>query len=50
MGVSIAAVAAMSLVFMVGTLLDKIGRRRGAVVVFGITPLGVFSGYSLHDP
>ena len=48
--ISIAAIAAMPLVFMVGTLLDKIGRRRGAVVVFGITALGVFGSYSLHDP
>ncbi len=48
--VGIAAVAALPLVFGVGTLLDRIGRRRGAVVVFGVTALGVFGCYSAHAP
>ncbi len=48
--VSIAAVAAMPLVFGVGSLLDRIGRRFGAVVVFGVTSLGVFGCYTFHDP
>ena len=48
--IAIAAVAAMPLVFGVGTLLDAVGRRRGAVLVFGVTALGVFGSYTLHDP
>lgn len=48
--VAIAAVAAMPLVFGVGTLLDVIGRRRSAVLVFGVTAAGVFGCYTLHDP
>jgi putative MFS transporter len=48
--VAIAAVAAMPLVFGVGRLLDAVGRRRGAVLVFGVTALGVFGCYTLHDP
>ncbi len=48
--VGIAAIAALPLVFGVGTLLDRIGRRRGAVVVFGVTALGVFGCYPAHSP
>jgi putative MFS transporter len=48
--IAIAAVAAMPLVFGVGTLLDAVGRRRGAVLVFGLTALGVFGCYTLQDP
>jgi MFS transporter, putative metabolite:H+ symporter len=48
--VGIAAIAALPLVFGVGTLLDRIGRRRGTVVVFGVTALGVFGCYSAHSP
>ena len=40
--IAIAAIAAMPLVFGVGTLLDAVGRRRGAVLIFGVTALGVF--------
>jgi putative MFS transporter len=46
--ISIAALAAMPLVFFAGKLLDWIGRRPGAVVIFGVTSLGVFGCYSLH--
>ena len=48
--VSVAAVAAMPLVFGVGALLDAIGRRRAAVLIFAVTALGVFGCYTLHDP
>jgi putative MFS transporter len=48
--VALAAVAAMPLVFGVGKLLDAVGRRRGAVLVFGVTAAGVFGCYTFHDP
>lgn len=48
--VSIAAVVAMPLVFGVGPLLDSVGRRIGAVIVFGLTAFGVFGCYSFHEP
>ena len=46
--VAIAAVVAMPLVFYAGKLLDQIGRRKGAVVIYGLTILGVLGCYSLH--
>jgi len=46
--VSIAAVAAMPLVFLSGKLLDVIGRRRGAAVIFVATGLGTAGAYTLH--
>ncbi|MDX2054153.1 MAG: MFS transporter [Polyangiaceae bacterium] len=46
--ITIAAVVAMPLVFFAGHLLDRVGRRRGALVIFGLTSLGVFGGYTLH--
>ncbi len=49
MSITIAAVFSMPLVFMVGALLDRMGRRRGAVVIFVATALGVFGAYALHD-
>jgi len=48
--VSIAAVVAMPLLFGVGALLDRIGRRWGAVIVFSLTSLGVFGAFTLQDP
>jgi MFS transporter, putative metabolite:H+ symporter len=46
--ISIAAVAAMPLVFFAGRLLDIAGRRRGAVVIFSLTSAGVAGAYLLH--
>lgn len=46
--VAIAAVASMPLVFYSGKLLDQIGRRRGAVVIFAVGALGVLGSYGLH--
>ncbi len=46
--ITVAALASMPLVFFAGRLLDVIGRRRGAVVIFGTLSLGVFGGYTLH--
>ncbi|MEL6179105.1 MAG: MFS transporter [Myxococcota bacterium] len=47
MSISIAAVASMPLVFASGKLLDVIGRRMGAVVIFSLTILGVVGAYTL---
>lgn len=47
--ITIAAIAAMPLVFGVGSLLDWIGRRWGAVIVFTVTSFGVFGCYSFHE-
>lgn len=46
--ITIAALASMPMVFYSGRLLDKIGRRRGAVVIFTIGAAGVVGCYTLH--
>jgi putative MFS transporter len=46
---TIAAVAAMPLVFVVGKLLDVAGRRRGALLVFSVTALGIWMAYTLES-
>ena len=43
-----AAVVALPLVFLAGKLLDVIGRRMGAVVIFGSGALGFLGCYTLH--
>ncbi|MBW2455919.1 MAG: MFS transporter [Deltaproteobacteria bacterium] len=48
LSISIAAVASMPLVFYSGKLLDQIGRKRGAVVIFSMGALGVVLSYGLH--
>jgi len=48
LSIMIAALASMPLVFVSGWLLDLIGRRAGAVVIFGVACLGVVGAYSLH--
>lgn len=47
---SISAIAAMPCLFFAGSLIDRVGRRRGAVVVFGIAIAGVLGSYSLASP
>ena len=44
--ITIAALVSMPLVFAAGKLLDVIGRRRGAVIIYGITATGC---ESLHN-
>ena len=44
-----AALLAMPLVFAVGKLLDSIGRRLGAAVVFVLTIVSVLLAYQLHS-
>lgn len=46
--VTIAALVSMPMVFAVGPVLDRIGRRRGAVIVFGLGVLGVAATYTLE--
>ncbi|RME51134.1 MAG: MFS transporter, partial [Deltaproteobacteria bacterium] len=47
--VTIAALASMPLVFASGKLLDILGRRRGAVVIYLFGMLGVFGAYTCHS-
>jgi putative MFS transporter len=44
--ISVAAVVSMPLVFFAGKMLDAIGRRRGAVVIYAAAILGVLGGYT----
>ncbi len=48
MAIAIAAVASMPLVFYSGRLLDQIGRRYGALVIFSLGALGVLGCFRLH--
>lgn len=45
--ITIAALASMPLVFAAGKLLDMIGRRRGAVVIYLLTAAGCVLAYTL---
>lgn len=47
---TLASIVSMPLVFGSGRLLDVIGRRRGAVVIFGVGIVGVFLSFTLWDP
>jgi MFS transporter, putative metabolite:H+ symporter len=44
--ISVAAVVSMPLVFWAGKMLDSIGRRRGAAVIYTAAILGVLGGYT----
>jgi putative MFS transporter len=46
--ITVAAVVSMPLVFWAGKMLDVIGRKRGAFVIFAAAVLGILGGYSLH--
>jgi putative MFS transporter len=46
--ISAAAVVSMPLVFLVGRLLDRVGRRRSATIVFTLTALGCLGCYTLR--
>jgi MFS transporter, putative metabolite:H+ symporter len=46
---TIASLVSMPLVFASGKLLDVIGRRRGAAVIFGVTSAGTLASYTLHS-
>lgn len=46
--VSIAAVAALPAMLLIGPLIDAIGRRRGAIVLYTIAGLGTLTAYNLE--
>ena len=46
--IALAALVSMPLVFFAGKLLDVIGRKPGAAIIFGTTAVGVFGCYTLH--
>lgn len=46
---TIAALASLPLVFAAGKLIDVIGRRGGAVVIYLVTAISVFGVYTLHN-
>jgi MFS transporter, putative metabolite:H+ symporter len=46
--ISLAAVGSMPLVFYAGRLLDRIGRRAGAIAIFLLASLGVVASYGLY--
>ncbi|MFO0578565.1 MAG: MFS transporter [Polyangia bacterium] len=46
---TIAAALSMPLVFFAGKLLDRVGRRTGAALIFTLAAAGVYAAYSLHS-
>jgi putative MFS transporter len=46
--IGLAALVSMPLVFLAGKLLDVIGRKPGAALIFSATSIGVFGCYTLH--
>ncbi len=48
LSMTIAALGSLPLLFGVGKLIDVLGRRKGAVVIFVLTALGVLGSYNLH--
>ncbi len=48
MAIAIAAVGSMPMVFYAGKLIDQIGRKLGAVIIFGLAAVGVLGCYTLQ--
>ncbi len=48
--IAVAALGAMPLAFLVGPALDRVGRRRGAVLIYVAGALGVAASYTFRDP
>lgn len=46
--VTIAALLSAPLILYAGVLIDRLGRKSSAVLIFSITSLGVFGAYTLH--
>jgi putative MFS transporter len=46
--ITVAALVSMPLVFLAGKMLDVIGRRRGAAVIYAAAVLGILGGYTFH--
>jgi putative MFS transporter len=49
LAVMIAALGSMPLLFLSGKLLDTVGRKRGAAVIFVLTSLSTFVTFTAHD-
>lgn len=47
--IALAAVAAMPLVFGVGFVLDRFGRRAGATIIFTVTAIACVAAYTITD-
>lgn len=45
---TVAALVSMPLIFFAGRMLDMIGRKRGAAVIYLATSFGVFGAYTFH--
>jgi MFS transporter, putative metabolite:H+ symporter len=45
---TVAALVSMPLVFFAGRMLDAIGRKRGAAIIYAATILGVMGGYTVR--
>jgi len=48
LAITVAAVVSMPMVFAVGWLIDRLGRRAGAVIIFVLGSGGVLMSYQLH--
>jgi putative MFS transporter len=48
--IAYAAAVSLPMLALTGKLIDWLGRRHGAGVIFSLGSLGVFGGYSLSDP
>ncbi|MEK7691191.1 MAG: MFS transporter, partial [Bdellovibrionota bacterium] len=47
--IALAAVVSMPLVLASGALLDRIGRKKGALVIYAITALGIFGSFTCQS-
>ena len=45
---TVAALVSMPLIFFAGRMLDAIGRKRGAAIIYLATAFGVFGAYTFH--
>lgn len=48
LAVTIAAISAMPFVFLAGKLLDVVGRRYGAIIIFVLSAAGIYGAYTLQ--
>lgn len=48
LAVTIAALVSAPLIFAVGPFIDRVGRKRGALVIYGLSSLGILGSYTLH--
>lgn len=49
LAISVAAVVSMPMIFYTGRFMDLVGRRMGALVVFGAVSSGIFGAYTFHS-